>query len=162
LEKTEKEGYVILPYAIKLMENEEGKVEVDELDLGFCLIHVLYVILPFAFTKLLGVYRVDKEENRANKMIFMGVEHVIAFPNLFTQLYHARRVMCVHEVGYIQTRHSPTITHLMQEAYLGGPSSQYHSTFSGLALRCRIFILFLKIHFGSLKNKIKKMMEIQQ
>jgi hypothetical protein len=27
--KTEKEGYVILPCAIKLMKDEEGKVEVD-------------------------------------------------------------------------------------------------------------------------------------
>jgi hypothetical protein len=33
---------------------------------------------------LLGFYRVDKKENRANKMIIMDVEHVIAFPNLFT------------------------------------------------------------------------------
>jgi len=83
LEKTKEKGYVILLYAIKLMENEEGKVEVDELDLGFCLIHVLYIILPCGFTKLSKVYKVDKEENRANKMIVMGVKHVIAFPNLF-------------------------------------------------------------------------------
>jgi hypothetical protein len=33
---------------------------------------------------LLGVYRVSKEENRTNKMIVMGAEHVITFPNLFT------------------------------------------------------------------------------
>jgi hypothetical protein len=46
------------------MEDEEGQVEVDELDLGFCLIHVLYIILPCGFTKLLGVYRTGKEENR--------------------------------------------------------------------------------------------------
>jgi hypothetical protein len=32
----------------------------------------------------LGVYKVDKKENRTNKMIVMGVEHVIAFLNLFT------------------------------------------------------------------------------
>ncbi len=46
MEKTKEKGYVILPYAIRLMENKEGKVEVDELNLGFCLIHVLYIILP--------------------------------------------------------------------------------------------------------------------
>jgi hypothetical protein len=46
------------------MEDEEGKIEVDELDLGFYLIHVLYIILPCEFTKLLGVYRVGREENR--------------------------------------------------------------------------------------------------
>ncbi len=84
MEKIEKKGHVILPYAIKLMEIEEGKVEVDELNLGFCLIHVLYIIMPYGFIGLLGVYRVSKEENRASKMIIMGVEHVIAFPNLFT------------------------------------------------------------------------------
>jgi hypothetical protein len=65
------------------MEDEEGKVEVDEFYLGLCIIHVLYVILPFEFTKLLGVYKVGKEKNRTNKMIVMGVEHVIIFPNLF-------------------------------------------------------------------------------
>ncbi len=84
MEKTKEEGYVILPYAFKLMENEEGKVEIDELDLGFCLIHVFYIILPYGFTELLGVYRVNKEENKANKMTIMGVEHVIAFPDFFT------------------------------------------------------------------------------
>jgi hypothetical protein len=30
LEKIEEKGYVILFYAIKLMENEEGKVKVDK------------------------------------------------------------------------------------------------------------------------------------
>jgi hypothetical protein len=29
------------------MEIEEGKVEIDEIDLGFCLIHVLYRVLPY-------------------------------------------------------------------------------------------------------------------
>jgi hypothetical protein len=33
LKKIEEKVYVILLYAIKLMENEEGKDEVDELDL---------------------------------------------------------------------------------------------------------------------------------
>ncbi len=80
--KTEEKGYVILPCEIKLMENEEGKVEV-ELDLGFCLIHLFYIILPRGFTKLLGVYRVGKEENISNKMIVMGVEHVMTFPKFF-------------------------------------------------------------------------------
>jgi hypothetical protein len=66
------------------MEDEKGKVEVDELYLGFYLIHVLYIILPCGFTELLGVYKVGKEEIRTNKMIVMGAKHVIAFPNLFT------------------------------------------------------------------------------
>ncbi len=77
--ETKKEGYVILPCVIKLMKDEKGKVEVDELDLGLCLIHVLYIILPCGFIELLGVYRGGKEENRANKMTVMGAEHVITF-----------------------------------------------------------------------------------
>jgi hypothetical protein len=60
--ETKEEGYVILTCAIKLMEDEKGKVEINELDLGFCLIHVLYIILPCGFTKLLGVYKVGQEK----------------------------------------------------------------------------------------------------
>jgi hypothetical protein len=67
--ETEVNGYVILPYAIKQMEDEEGKIEVNELDLGSFLIHVLYIILPSGFTKLLGIYKMGKEENRSNKML---------------------------------------------------------------------------------------------
>jgi hypothetical protein len=48
------------------MENEEGKVEVNKLDLGFCLICVLNIILPCGFTKLLGVYKVG------NKLIILS------------------------------------------------------------------------------------------
>jgi hypothetical protein len=36
---------------------EQGKVEVDEIDLGFCLIHVLIVFLPCEFSDVLKVYR---------------------------------------------------------------------------------------------------------
>jgi hypothetical protein len=39
---------------------EEGKlIEVDELGLGFCLIHVFYVVLPWRFTNMLGVYIIE-------------------------------------------------------------------------------------------------------
>ncbi len=50
LEKIEKEGHVILRYVIKLMENGEGKVEINELNLRFFLIRVFYIILPYGFT----------------------------------------------------------------------------------------------------------------
>ncbi len=81
--ETKEKGYVILPCAIKLMEDEEGKVEVHELNMQFYLIHALYITLPCGFTKLLGAYKVGKLKNRSNKMIVMGVEHVIIFHNLF-------------------------------------------------------------------------------
>jgi hypothetical protein len=35
------------------------------------------------YKKIRSLYKVDKEENKTNEMIVMGVEHVIAFPNLF-------------------------------------------------------------------------------
>jgi hypothetical protein len=66
------------------MEDEKWEVEVNELDLGFCLIHVLYIILPCGFTELLGVYKVEQEENKSNKMTIMGAKHVIAFLKIFT------------------------------------------------------------------------------
>ncbi len=94
--ETEEEGYVILPYAFKLMEDEKEKVELYELDLGLCLIHVLYIILPCEFIELLGVYKVGQEENISNKMTIMGAKHVIAFPNLFTYYEQdmAKSIIC--------------------------------------------------------------------
>jgi hypothetical protein len=42
------------------MEIEERKVEINEIDLGFCLIHVLYTILPCGYTDLMGVYIIER------------------------------------------------------------------------------------------------------
>jgi hypothetical protein len=39
------------------MEIEEGKMEIDENDLGFCLIHVLYMVLPCGYIDLMGAYK---------------------------------------------------------------------------------------------------------
>jgi hypothetical protein len=41
----------------------------------FCLIHVIYIILPCGFIIFLQIYRLGKEENKSNKMIVMGVEN---------------------------------------------------------------------------------------
>jgi len=82
--ETKEKGYVILPCAIKLMEDEEGKVEVHELNMWFYLIHALYITLPCGFIKNCWEYiKLEKKKNRSNKMIVMGVEHVIIFHNLF-------------------------------------------------------------------------------
>jgi hypothetical protein len=64
---------------IKLMEIEEGKVEIDEIDLGFCLIHVLYRVLPRGYTYLMGVYRIEKKHSRMNKMIIFKAKQVFFF-----------------------------------------------------------------------------------
>jgi hypothetical protein len=66
------------------MEIEEGKVEIDEIDLGFCLIHVLYRVLPYGYTYLMGVYKFERKHSRMNKMTVLGAKQVLAFPNLLT------------------------------------------------------------------------------
>jgi hypothetical protein len=63
---------------------EERKVEIDEIDLGFCLIHVLYRALPCGYIDLMGAYRIGRKHSRVNTMIILGAKQVLAFPNLFT------------------------------------------------------------------------------
>jgi hypothetical protein len=41
----------------------KGKVEIDEIDLGFCLIHVFYMVLPCGYTNLMGVYKIEIKHN---------------------------------------------------------------------------------------------------
>jgi hypothetical protein len=43
------------------MEIEEGKVEIGEIDLDFCFIHVLYGVLPCEYTDLMSAYRIEKK-----------------------------------------------------------------------------------------------------
>jgi hypothetical protein len=66
------------------MEIEERKVEIDEIDLGYCLIHVLYMVLLCGYTDLMGVYRIEGKHSGMNKMTFLGAKQVLVFPNLFT------------------------------------------------------------------------------
>ncbi len=39
-------------------------MEVDEIDLGFVLIHVLIVVLPCGFSYVLGVYTLEKQDTQ--------------------------------------------------------------------------------------------------
>jgi hypothetical protein len=66
------------------MEIEEGKMKIDEIDLGFCLIHVLYMVLPRGYRKIIGAYRIERKHNGVNNMVILGGKQVLAFPNLFT------------------------------------------------------------------------------
>jgi hypothetical protein len=36
-------------------------MEIDEIDLGFCLIHVIYKVLPYGYTYLMGAYRIERK-----------------------------------------------------------------------------------------------------
>jgi hypothetical protein len=49
--------------------------EIDEIDLGFCLIHVLYKVLPCGYTYLMGAYRIERKHSRVNKIIVLGVKN---------------------------------------------------------------------------------------
>jgi hypothetical protein len=69
---------------INLLEIEEGKVEIDEIDLGFCFIHVLYRVLSYGYTNLMGDYRIGRKHSRVNKMTILRVKQVLVFSNLFT------------------------------------------------------------------------------
>jgi hypothetical protein len=66
------------------MEIEERKVEIDEIDLGYCLIHVLYMVLLCGYTDLMGACRIEIKHSGMNKMTFLGAKQVLIFPNLFT------------------------------------------------------------------------------
>jgi hypothetical protein len=58
-------------------------VEVNEVDLGFFLFHIFYVIYTWGFNDQLGVYRLKKSNGKIAKMPILGVEHV-AYSNFLT------------------------------------------------------------------------------
>jgi hypothetical protein len=43
------------------MEIEEGKVEIEKIDLRFCLIHVFYMVLFCGYIDLMGAYRIKRK-----------------------------------------------------------------------------------------------------
>jgi hypothetical protein len=43
------------------MESEEGKVEEIELDFGFCLLYILFVVLSSGLSNMLGAYKPKKK-----------------------------------------------------------------------------------------------------
>jgi hypothetical protein len=56
---------------------KELRVEVDEVDLGFCLFHVLYIRCTCEFINQLRMHKSGKSNGKINKMYVLGVEHVI-------------------------------------------------------------------------------------
>jgi hypothetical protein len=52
---------------------EETRVEVNEVDLGFCLFHVFYIIYPCGFNDQLRVYILDKKSGKINKMFMLKI-----------------------------------------------------------------------------------------
>jgi hypothetical protein len=65
------------------MEREEERVEVDEIELGFCLLHILFKVSPCGYAKVMGAYKVEKRDEKFKKMIALGVKLVITYSNLF-------------------------------------------------------------------------------
>lgn len=64
---------------------EQGKVEVDEIDFGFCLIHVLIVFLPYESSDVLRIYKLLKQDNQSKKLMKLRTKYVVTHLNLFTQ-----------------------------------------------------------------------------
>jgi hypothetical protein len=64
--------------------NEKGKVEVHEIDLEFCSIHVPYIILPCGYMDILGTYMIGKNRSRVNKLTILGIEQIMVYSSLFT------------------------------------------------------------------------------
>jgi hypothetical protein len=87
------------------MEIEKGKVEIDEIDLGFCLIHVLYMVLPCRYIDLMGAYRIERKYNGVKKMIVLGAKQMLAFLNLFTCYEQdiAKSMICLDYYYYYYT-----------------------------------------------------------
>jgi hypothetical protein len=66
------------------MEREGKRVEVDLIDLGFCLFHIFFKVSPCGYAKVMGAYKVKKKDEKIQKMTILGVELVITYSNLFT------------------------------------------------------------------------------
>jgi len=64
------------------MEIEEGKVEIKEIDFGFCLIHVFYMVLFYGYIDLMGAYKIKRKTVELIIRLFWGPNKYL--PNLFT------------------------------------------------------------------------------
>ncbi len=69
----------------KLLEREEERIEVDEIDLIFCLLHILFKVSPCGYVEVMGAYRVKKKDEKIQKMIALGAELINnSYSNLIT------------------------------------------------------------------------------
>ncbi len=67
------------------MEREEERIEVDEIDLIFCLLHILFKVSPCGYVEVMGAYRVKKKDEKIQKMIALGAELINnSYSNLIT------------------------------------------------------------------------------
>ncbi len=89
------------------MEIKEGKMEIDEINLGFCLIRVLYMVLPCGYTNLMGAYRIERKHSGMNKMTILGAKQVLVFLNLFTYYEQdmAKSVLLLDYYNIVYERH---------------------------------------------------------
>ncbi len=56
----------------KLMERKEEKVEVDEIDLRFFLLHILFKVSPCGYVEVMGAYIVKKKRWKDSKDDYFG------------------------------------------------------------------------------------------
>jgi hypothetical protein len=62
---------------------KETFVEVYEVDLEFCYLHILIAIFPCGFKDFYGIYWLRKEEVTRLKMIVEKTEYIIMYFNFF-------------------------------------------------------------------------------
>jgi hypothetical protein len=63
---------------------KETFVEVYEVDLEVCYLHILIVVFPCGFIDFYGIYRLRKEGVNHFKMIIEKAEYIIMYFNFFT------------------------------------------------------------------------------
>ncbi len=92
------------------MEIEKRKVEIDEINLGFCLIHVIYKVLPCGYTYLMGAYRIERKHSIMNKMTILEAKQVLVFPNLsiYYEQYMAKSVVFLDYYNNVYC-HNPSL-----------------------------------------------------
>jgi hypothetical protein len=66
------------------MKREEERVEVDEIDLGFCLLHILFKVSPCGYVEVMGAYIVEKRNEKIQKMTILGAKLFITYSKKFT------------------------------------------------------------------------------
>jgi hypothetical protein len=60
-------------------------VQIDEIDLQFCLLHVFIIILPYGFSYVLKVYILGKKSDQVTKLIGLGAKYMVTHPNNYEQ-----------------------------------------------------------------------------
>ncbi len=65
-------------------------VEVYQVDLEFCYLHILIVVFPCGFKDFYGIYRLRKEGASCLELIVKNILYIIMYSNFFS--YHEQNM----------------------------------------------------------------------